>query len=84
MLTCNSLDKDLFEHDLQTIETRVNDRYYATVQPFAQDLGDAIGKGIYSPPESIDQAVQRLEGSHTSPSKSNFSEIGRASCRERV
>jgi NuA3 HAT complex component NTO1 len=74
-LTCTSLDRELFEQDLETLETRVNERCYATVQPFVQDLGDAISKGIYSPPESIDEAVQRLEGSHTAPSKSNFSDI---------
>ncbi len=40
-----------------------------------QDIGDAISKGIYSPPEHDEHSAQGSEDVHASPAKTNFSDI---------
>lgn len=76
-----SLDKELFEKDLESVTKRVEQRRYATVMPFAQDLCDVISKGIRtSPPEVLDDAAAaasatRFEGTDTSPPKNIFADI---------
>lgn len=74
-----SLDKELFETDLEALDKRVEQRRFATVLPFAQELGDLIGKGIRTPPaevlgEGADSAT-RTDGADTSSQKHSFADI---------
>lgn len=68
------MDKELFEKGLETLEKRVDDRYYATALPFVQDLGNVISAGILKTPKTAEtDAEDAVE--HTSPSKNVFNDI---------
>lgn len=73
MLTIDSLDKSVFEKGLQTIDKRVDGRYFATALPFAQELANIIGQGILAAP-GAPKAEETEEDAHTSPSKGNFND----------
>ncbi|KAJ6781438.1 hypothetical protein PWT90_09596 [Aphanocladium album] len=74
-----SLDKELFEKDLESVTERVEQRRYATVMPFAQDLCDVISKGIRTPPAEVpdDGSISgsRFEGADASQPKHSFADI---------
>lgn len=68
------MDKELFEKGLETLEKRVDGRYYATALPFAQDLGNVISAGILKAPKAADTDAESAD-EHTSPPKNVFSDI---------
>lgn len=73
------LDKDLFTSGLETLQSRVDGRFYVTTLTFAQDLGDVISTGIVNAPSlssSSSSSESRFEAVDASPAKtSNFSDI---------
>lgn len=71
------LDKDLFTSGLETLQSRVDGRFYVTTLTFAQDLGDIISTGIVNTPSSSSSSSEsRFEAVEASPAKtSNFSDI---------
>lgn len=74
-----SLDKELFEKDLEGISKRVELRHYATAMPFAHDLCDVISKGIRTTPAEVldDDSASgaRFEGVNATPPKHSFVDI---------
>lgn len=85
ILRLSSLDKDLFTKGLETLQTRVEQRFYVTTLSFAQDLGDVIGEGVATTPapssssstSSSSSSESRFEGMEASPAKNpnNFADI---------
>lgn len=70
-----SLDKELFEKDLQKVEQCVAARFYPTALPFAQALAAAIQSGISSPPDKVAIAAQLSESVEESPAKGTFADV---------
>lgn len=68
------MDKELFEKGLETLEKRVDDRYYATALPFAQDLGNVISAGILNAPKTAKTGAEDAD-EHSLSSKNVFNDI---------
>ncbi|KAM0562170.1 hypothetical protein ACHAPJ_002615 [Fusarium lateritium] len=71
-----SLDKDLFMDGLNTLQNRINTRFYVTVMSFATDLCQVISAGIATTPgpgPSTDGT--QTENIDASPIKNTFSDI---------
>ncbi|KAL2201407.1 hypothetical protein P885DRAFT_26478 [Corynascus similis CBS 632.67] len=67
------LDKGVFKHGLQDLQTKMNRRYYVTTLPFTSDLCRIIMNGISNPPASVIDGSESIEAS---PSKyNNYAEV---------
>lgn len=64
------LDKDLFNSGLLALQRRIEERHYARVLAFAQDLGDVIHKGIVTPHSEHHDSLGEIP-----PPKPAFSDI---------
>ncbi|KAF4971318.1 hypothetical protein FZEAL_9884 [Fusarium zealandicum] len=71
-----SLDKDLFIDGLNTLQSRVQARFYVTALSFAADLCEVVSVGIATPPESGASAEDtRSESGDIEPAKNPFMDI---------
>ncbi|KAI0023266.1 PHD-finger domain-containing protein [Xylariomycetidae sp. FL0641] len=68
------LDKNLFHEGLVKLQARVEDRFYTTILPFAQDLCNVINDGINTEPEVPPEPNPKLVSVLPLPSKIDFSD----------
>ncbi|KAF5020036.1 hypothetical protein F66182_7941 [Fusarium sp. NRRL 66182] len=71
-----SLDKDLFIEGLNTLQSRINTRFYVTVMSFAVDLCEVISDGITTTPGPVPSTDEAQPGTiDVSSAKNTFSDI---------
>ncbi|KAI0389288.1 PHD-finger domain-containing protein [Xylariaceae sp. FL0594] len=69
-----ALDKNVFYDGLQTLSSRLDQRYYATTLALAHDLGQVIHSGINTELDTHDGALQSTAHSLAATAKSDFSD----------
>jgi NuA3 HAT complex component NTO1 len=69
------LDKNVFQHGLNDLQSKLDDRFYTTTLAFAHDLCEVINVGINTKPELPHDEKNPFESQDVSPTKQVYADI---------